>query len=231
LSFPPPFPLCSSLFLLFFLSLLSPSIVVISVSSKTHQFSAVLHPWPIVHCRHATHHQPFLGFEVAHRSGSFKARSVSPHQSRPQTRPTTMLQDLPSSRGSSPSRHLVTTRRRMAKTRLRVDLTCPRVSLARRRIYAPQRRVDSPDSGSTTLPRYSNCYLVSSCISVVFKMFFHFFACVLCWFFVGSFASDHPSTDSTELFAVLAWQQHACCFYRNRLFSELVCIYNRLVRP
>jgi hypothetical protein len=105
------------------------------------------------------------------------------------------------------------------------------VSSTCRRVYAPQRRVASLNSGSTTLLRYSNCYLVSSCISVVFKMYFHFFACVFCWFFVGFFISEHPSTDPTELFAVLARQQRVCCFYRNRLFSEFICIYNRLVQP
>jgi hypothetical protein len=100
-----------------------------------------------------------------------------------------------------------------------------------RHVYAPQQRVASPDSGSTTLLRFSSCYFVSRCIYVVFMMYFRFLSCVFCWFFVGFFTGVHPSTDPTELFVVLARQQCVCCFYLNRLFFEFVCIYNCLVRP
>jgi hypothetical protein len=134
---------------------------------------AALRPWPIAHCCHIAHLpylRPFLGSEVGHRSGSLQARSVSPCQFRPKTHPATVLQGLPASRRSSPSRHLVNTRRRVAMTRLSVDLTCPQVSSTLRRVYA----LASPDSGSVTLLLYSSYFFVSCCVYVLFFCIFRF---------------------------------------------------------
>jgi hypothetical protein len=121
LSFPPPFPLCSSSFCFFTYRFCLPPLLLFLFPLKHTNSGCSL---PLTHCRHASHHRPFLGFEVAYKSDSFKALSMSSCQSCPQTRPTIVLQDLPASRRLSPSYHLVTTCRRMASTRLLVDLTC-----------------------------------------------------------------------------------------------------------
>jgi uncharacterized integral membrane protein len=123
---------------------------------------------------------------------------------------------------------------------LRVDLTCPQVSSTRQRVYASQRWA-FPDSGSTTLLRYNNCFLVFNYIYVVvlfFFMYFHNSSCVPLFFFifrwsllfllffVGFVVGDRLSTDLIWLSAMPVLQQPLnsdCYIYRNRFFAEFFC--------
>ena len=128
-------------FLLFFPSLLFTSIVAIFVSSKTYKFQLSSTPGPLSTAI-APSTAPF-SLPIANRFLDLKWfidlvlsspnlwALISPAL---KYAPTTVLQDLPTSCQSSPSR-------------------LPGVSSMRRLVYAPQRCVASPNNGSTTLLR------------------------------------------------------------------------------